>query len=154
MIQPLHDRVLIRRIEEDSPITLTDRPKGIKGVILAVGPGEWIEGINGGQVRKRMEVKPGDIVLFNSKWNDFAAGENVGTGADGSGPLERPLPLTGDPMIHLVREADIFCKCNDPELKASLKLGTIESEYMQNIEIKGPWNGGNPHEGTLQIKHG
>lgn len=140
MIQPLHDRVLIRRIEDESPITLTDKPKGIKGVILAVGPGKWIKGINGGMVRRKPEVKRGDIVLFNSKWNDFTAGENRGTGADGRGPLERPLPLTGDPMVHLVREADIFGWADDPKLKASIKIGAIESEYMQNIAIKGPWS--------------
>jgi co-chaperonin GroES (HSP10) len=139
-LQPLHDRVLIRRLEEPSPVTLTDQPKGIKGVVLAVGPGKWIEGINGGMVRRKPEVKPGDVVLFNSKWNDLSAGENRGTGADGKGPLERPLPLTGDPMVHLVREADIFTWCDDPKLKASVNLGSIEQEYMQNIEIKGTWN--------------
>jgi co-chaperonin GroES (HSP10) len=155
MIQPLHDRVLIRRLEEpDSLITLTDKPKGIKGVILAVGPGKWIEGINGGMVRKKPEVKTGDIVLFNSKWNDFSASENRGTGADGSGPLERPLPLTGDPMVHLVREADIFVICDDPKLKASIKICRLEQEYMQTVEIKGPWNGGDPAGRELMSVNG
>ena len=155
MIQPLHDRVLIRRIEEsDSPITLTDKPKGIKGVILAVGPGKWIEGINGGMVRKCLDVKPGMVVLFNSKWNDFTASENVGTGSDGKGPLERPLPISADPMIHLIHEADIFCVCNEETVKGSVKPDTVTQEFFRNAEIKGPWNGGDSTKREYTIKHG
>lgn len=132
-LAPRADRVLIQRIE-DPPglILLTDRPKSIKGLVLAVGPGKWIEGTwwcfhdlewqtDGGEMkawrqrwewipgyRQQMAVKPGMKVLFNSKWNDFAHAENKGTGSDFSGPLERPLPVTADPLLHLVTESDIY----------------------------------------------
>jgi hypothetical protein len=46
-------------------------------------------------------------VLFNARWNDLAHGELRGTGADKSGPLERPLSYKFDPTIHLVQENDI-----------------------------------------------
>lgn len=154
-LEPLHDRVLIRRIEEpDSPITLTDKPKGIKGVILAIGLGKWIKGINGGMVRKKSDIKPGDFVLFNSKWNDLTSGELIGTGADHKGPLERPLPLTGDPMIHLIREADIFALIDDPKLKASVRIDLISQEFFKNVEVKGPWNGGDLTKREIIQKNG
>lgn len=163
MIQPLDDRVLIQRIEEPSVILLTDAPKGIKGVVLSVGPGKWHPGewwkgiyatdkkIEGRPIydcgwhwidgwRERMEVKPGDTVLFNSKWNDLAAAENKGTGADGKGPLERPLSYKQDSKLHLVREADILCKI--PSLDVSAKLGkpTLEQEFFVNRAVSGPWS--------------
>jgi co-chaperonin GroES (HSP10) len=157
LIEPRADRVLIQRIEEPSVIMLTDKPKSIKGVVLAVGPGKWHPGewwwskdgepIDGVQpygwnwfpgYREPCTVKPGDKVLFNSKWNDFSAGENKGTGADGSGPLERPLPLSADPKLHLVQEADIFAIVPHFDFKASVK--EERPPFMQNIEIKGPWN--------------
>lgn len=140
MIQPLRNQVLIERIEPPTLIELTDAPKSIKGVILSIGP-------------RVTDVKVGDYVLFNSKWNDFSSGENKGTGADGSGPLERPLPIHADPRLHLVQEADIFLILSDPATRGSLKPGA-EQQYMQNVEIKGPWNGGNRNEGEITIHHG
>ena len=142
---------------------LTDAPKGIKGVVLSVGPGKWhpgewwkvrpkfTAGIERGNIdlldcwqwisgwREPMEVKPGDTVLFSSKWNDFAAGENKGTGSDFSGPLERPLPLSADPKLHLVREADIFGILTG---YATAKLGkpTLEQEFFVNRAVSGPWS--------------
>ena len=126
--------MLIQRIEEPSLIRLTDAPKGIKGIVLAVGPGKRDE--DGDLVP--LDVKPGDKVLFNSKWNDLAASCNVGTGADGSGPLERPLPLGADPTLHLVQEADIFGIIPDLRLQASIKPGKLQQEYMQHVEVKPP----------------
>jgi co-chaperonin GroES (HSP10) len=146
MIQPLRDQVLIKRIEEESLIVLTDAPKSIKGVILAVGPGKRDED---GELIPT-EVKPGLKVLFNSKWNDFTAGENVGTGSDGTGPLERPLPLKADPMLHLVTEGDIIGIVPHFNFRASIKPAQIS----ENKEIVGPWNGGNPNDGMFQVKHG
>jgi hypothetical protein len=131
-LQLFDDRVLIRRIEEPSNLVLTDRPKSIKGLVLAVGPGKWISGtwwkigpdefcnqhgypvdcgctyhwIDG--YRERVTVRPGQIVAFNSRWNDLSHAENKGTGADGKGKLERPLSYKLDPLTHLIREADIF----------------------------------------------
>jgi hypothetical protein len=140
MIQPRGNRVLIQRVEEPAFIVLTDAPKSIKGVILAVGP-------------KVTDVKPGMSVLFNSKWNDFSAGENVGTGADGLGPLTRPLPLGADPKLHLVTEGDIFGIIPSLSVKATLLPPLLEREHMQTVETKGPWNGGDgPKE--LQMVNG
>jgi co-chaperonin GroES (HSP10) len=126
MIQPRNDRVLIRRIDEQKGlITLTDAPKGLKGTVLAVGPGKWHEGDweyrqfyaystkdEGGELlesagefqawewepgwRQEPSVKPGDTVLFNSVWNDFSKDHYD------------DLPLEAEPTLHLIQEADIF----------------------------------------------
>jgi len=165
-LQPRNDRVLIRRIEEPSYILLTDKPKSIKGIVLAVGPGKWHSGewwkVNGslGDVtgpecylnsqgdwwewipgyRESLMVKPGDKVLFNSKWNDLANAENKGTGADGSGPLERPLSYKLDSTTHLIREADIFAIVPHFDFRASLGASAIEREHFINRRIAGPWS--------------
>lgn len=125
-ITPRGNRVLIKRIEEPSKITLTDAPKGIKGVILSVGP-------------KCDSITPGDLVLFNSKWNDLAHAENKGTGADGAGPLERPLSYKLDPLTHLVTENDIFCKISE-DVPAKLGDSTLAQEFLINRKIPGPWS--------------
>lgn len=68
-IKPLHDRVLVRRIEEDNKtasgiiIPDTAKEKPMKGEILAVGPGARDD--NGKVIP--LDVKVGDIVIF-SKW--------------------------------------------------------------------------------------
>lgn len=66
--QPLHDRVLVRRIEEESKvgsIIIPDsaKEKPMEGEILAVGKGQVNES---GDVRP-LDVQVGDKVLF-SKW--------------------------------------------------------------------------------------
>ena len=68
--RPLHDRVLIRRIEEENktpsgiiiPDTAKEKPQ--QGEVLAVGPGARDE--NGKVVP--LDVKVGDKVLFG-KWS-------------------------------------------------------------------------------------
>ncbi len=68
--RPLHDRVVVRRIEEDTKtaggiiIPDTAKEKPMQGEIIAVGPGARDEK---GQVAA-LEVKPGDRVLFG-KWS-------------------------------------------------------------------------------------
>lgn len=65
-IQPLHDRVVVRRVEEERttasgiiiPDSATEKPD--RGEILAVGPGKI--GDNG--ERTPLQVKAGDTVLF------------------------------------------------------------------------------------------
>jgi chaperonin GroES len=65
-IRPLHDRVIVRRLEEERlsaggiviPDTAAEKP--IQGEILAVGKGKLLDN---GEVRP-MEVKVGDRVLF------------------------------------------------------------------------------------------
>lgn len=69
MIRPLHDRVLIRRIEEEDKtaggiiIPDTAKEKPIQGEVVAVGEGA--RGENNAILP--MAVKTGDIVLFG-KW--------------------------------------------------------------------------------------
>ena len=65
-IRPLHDRVIIRRMEEEktSPggIVIPDSApeKPVKGEVVAVGNGKILES---GDVRP-LDVKVGDIILF------------------------------------------------------------------------------------------
>lgn len=63
-IRPLHDRVIIQRIEENKtaggiviPETVGDKPQ--RGKVVAAGPGKY----DNGQLRK-LDVKVGDEVLF------------------------------------------------------------------------------------------
>ncbi|MGH6735842.1 MAG: co-chaperone GroES [Methyloceanibacter sp.] len=68
--RPLHDRVVVRRIEEDErtrggiiiPDTAKEKPQ--QGEVVAVGPGTPDEK---GQIQP-LGVKPGDRVLFG-KWS-------------------------------------------------------------------------------------
>ena len=68
--RPLHDRVLLRRVEEEQKtrggiiIPDTAKEKPMQGEILAVGPGARDE--KGELVAP--DVKPGDRVLFG-KWS-------------------------------------------------------------------------------------
>jgi len=65
-IRPLHDRVVIRRTEEERtspggiviPDSATEKP--IKGEVVAVGKGKLLES---GEVRA-LDLKKGDKVLF------------------------------------------------------------------------------------------
>jgi chaperonin GroES len=65
-IRPLHDRVVIKRMEEERtspggiviPDTATEKP--IKGEVMAVGKGKILEN---GDVRP-LDLKAGDKVLF------------------------------------------------------------------------------------------
>ncbi|PIE65492.1 MAG: co-chaperone GroES [Deltaproteobacteria bacterium] len=66
-VRPLHDRVLVKRVEEEQMsrggiiIPDTAKEKPIRGRVVATGPGRKIEG---GQLRS-LTVKEGDIVLFS-----------------------------------------------------------------------------------------
>lgn len=68
--RPLHDRVLLRRVEEENltagGIIIPDaaREKPMEGEILAIGAG----GLNDKGVRVPLDVKVGDRVLFG-KWS-------------------------------------------------------------------------------------
>jgi len=65
-IRPLHDRVIVKRVEEETvtpggivlPGSAAEKPS--QGVILAIGSGKQLDN---GQVRA-LEVKVGDKVLF------------------------------------------------------------------------------------------
>lgn len=68
-IRPLHDRVMIKRLDDDAkkigsiivPDTVTEKP--MKGEVLAVGKGK----IKKDGSRQAMSVKAGDKIVF-SKW--------------------------------------------------------------------------------------
>ena len=66
-IRPLHDRVVIKRVEEEektsSGIIIPDtaKEKPLQGEVIAVGNGKILED---GSVRK-LDVKEGDRVLFS-----------------------------------------------------------------------------------------
>jgi len=68
--RPLHDRVLVRRVEQDEKtaggiiIPDTAKEKPMQGEVVAVGPGSRDE--NGQLVA--LDVKAGDRVLFG-KWS-------------------------------------------------------------------------------------
>ena len=68
--RPLHDRVLIRRVEQEAKTTGgiiipdTAQEKPMEGEVVAAGPGARNEQ---GQV-VALEVKPGDRILFG-KWS-------------------------------------------------------------------------------------
>lgn len=91
-IRPLHDRVVIRRMEEERksaggivlPDSATEKP--ILGEVLAVGPGKTLDN---GEVRP-LQVKVGDKVLF---------GKYSGT--------EVKLAL-GDKEVLVMREDDLM----------------------------------------------
>ncbi|MFA5959706.1 MAG: co-chaperone GroES [Tatlockia sp.] len=65
-IRPLHDRVVVRRLEEERttaggiviPDSATEKP--MRGEIIAVGPGKSLDN---GDVRA-LAVKVGEVVLF------------------------------------------------------------------------------------------
>jgi chaperonin GroES len=69
-IRPLHDRVVVRRIEEEARtpggviIPDTAKEKPMQGEVVAVGPGARDEDGN----RIPMDVKAGDRILFG-KWS-------------------------------------------------------------------------------------
>ncbi|CAG1002934.1 10 kDa chaperonin [Gammaproteobacteria bacterium] len=78
-IRPLHDRVIVKRLEEERktasgiviPDTATEKPD--QGEIIAVGPGKRDE--NGKQIA--LDVKVGDKVLFGKY-----AGQTVKVGGE------------------------------------------------------------------------
>ncbi|WP_297388249.1 co-chaperone GroES [Acidiferrobacter sp.] len=78
-IRPLHDRVIVRRLEEERKsaggivIPDTAKEKPIQGEIVAVGKGKILES---GEVRP-LDVKVGDKVLFGKY-----AGTEVKVGAE------------------------------------------------------------------------
>jgi len=66
-LKPLHDRVLVKRLEEEEKtkggiiIPDTAKEKPIKGEVIAVGPGRLTE--DGKRIE--MSVKVGDKVMFS-----------------------------------------------------------------------------------------
>ena len=88
--RPLHDRVVVRRIEEDTKtaggiiIPDTAKEKPVQGEVIAVGPGGRDDS---GKVIP-LDLKPGDRVLFG-KWS--------GT----------EVKIDGEDLV-IMKESDIF----------------------------------------------
>jgi chaperonin GroES len=67
-IQPLHDRVIVKRVEEEEAtkggiiIPDTAKEKPMEGIVVAVGSGKTGEK---GEKKIPLEVKEGDRVLFS-----------------------------------------------------------------------------------------
>ena len=67
-IRPLHDRVIVKRLEEETKsaggivLTGSAAEKSSRGEVIAAGNGRVLEG---GEVRA-LEVRAGDTVLFGS----------------------------------------------------------------------------------------
>ena len=65
-VRPLHDRVLVKRIEEDEVvkggiiIPVTAKAKPMEGEVIAVGSGKVMDDGK----RAAMDVKTGDRILF------------------------------------------------------------------------------------------
>lgn len=115
-LQPLNDRVLIRRLEEPEQrigsIIVPDiaKSRAIKGEIVAVGrgkwhPGEWwfFKSTNRWEWQDGWLESPpvfaGQTVYFNSKWSDMGD--------------EYQHPGVGwDENMHLVMVGDIFAIAN------------------------------------------
>ena len=97
--RPLHDRVVVRRIEEDEKtsggiiIPDTAKEKPMQGEVLAVGPGERNEK---GQITP-LDVKAGDRILFG-KWS--------GT----------EVKMDGDELL-IMKESDIMGVLEEPKAK-------------------------------------
>ena len=78
-IRPLHDRVLVRRVEDedktDGGIIIPDaaKEKGQTGEVVAVGPGKFDS--SAGKVIA-LQVKKGDFVFFG-KYSGSDAGDDM-----------------------------------------------------------------------------
>ena len=89
--RPLHDRVLVRRVDEDEktsggiiiPDTAKEKPS--QGEVVSVGPGERDD--NGNRVT--LDVKKGDKILFG-KWSGTEVNVN------------------GEELL-IMKESDIMC---------------------------------------------
>jgi chaperonin GroES len=101
--RPLHDRVVVRRIEEDEKtsggiiIPETAKEKPMQGEVLAVGPGERNEK---GQITP-LDVKAGDRILF---------GKYSGT----------EVKMDGDELL-IMKESDIMGVLEERKAKKGRK---------------------------------
>jgi len=94
-LKPLHDRVLVKRLEEEEKtkggiiIPDTAKEKPVRGEIIAAGPGKL--GDDG--KRLEMSVKVGDKVMFNKY-----AGTEVKIGGD------EHLVMREDDIVAIIEE--------------------------------------------------
>ncbi len=103
--RPLHDRVLIKRMEEERktaagiviPDSATEKP--IRGKVIAVGKGQILEN---GQIRS-LEVEEGDIVLFGKYFGKYSGTE---------------VKIDGEELV-VMRESEIMAILDDSMGKAA-----------------------------------
>ncbi len=78
--EPLNDRILVRLIPAKVKYESIVRPENAAqetttrhAIVLRVGPGKRVEGVNGGMVRRPCEVQPGDEVIIGrfDDWQGF-----------------------------------------------------------------------------------
>jgi co-chaperonin GroES (HSP10) len=99
MWQPMHDRILVRRIDEPitTKIVIPEKyqQQAHIGEVLAVGPGKYIGG-----VRIPLSVRPGQLVAFG-RFTDF---EDNGTcliqEADIMFVIKEPVKIGIDKFVH------------------------------------------------------
>ena len=67
---PRHDRILVQRLPDIHPDRILVAPDVAnmicqhRGIIIRTGPGKLVEGVNGGWVRRPVEVLPGQEVII------------------------------------------------------------------------------------------
>src|SRR5438105_9112874 len=114
-IRPLHDRVIVKRLEEDRtspggiviPDTAAEKP--IRGKIVAVGKGKILEN---GQVRP-CDVKVGDKILF---------GKYSGT----------EVKVDGEELV-VMREEDVMAVSESPSTSTRSEEHTCEIQSRAEI---------------------
>jgi co-chaperonin GroES (HSP10) len=73
---PMNDRLFVQRLDEPGQSVIVIPEKYREGThigrVLAVGPGKWVEGVNGDMVRATPDVKPGMLIAFGrfTDWDD------------------------------------------------------------------------------------
>jgi chaperonin GroES len=123
--RPLHDRVVVRRIEEETKtaggiiIPDTAKEKPMQGEVIAVGPGARNE--KGELVA--LDVKSGDTVLFGKCANPNGHGHNYTLEVRVTGPIEPP----GEMVIDAAR------------LKAVVEESILRDVDHKDLNRDTPW---------------
>ena len=127
-IRPLHDRILLKRIEEKEsikggiiiPDTAKEKPQ--EGVVVAVGNGKILD--NGTKVT--LEVKEGDHVVTSGLVGGFPRGIAIGTitGIDREeGALFQTAELAPEVDVNHVEEVLIIQAPHGQSVDATPKSG-------------------------------
>jgi chaperonin GroES len=103
-IVPISDQLLVRRDEPMKksaggiliPEAVAAKEKPAFGVIIACGEGFWTEDSEGGWMRRPLEVKAGDRILFS---------HYAGTQVPGD-----------DPLLYMMREKDVVARIEPDEM--------------------------------------
>ena len=152
-IRPLHDRVIVKRIEEERksaggiviPDTAAEKPD--QGEIIAVGKGKKDD--NGKLIP--LDVKPGDTWLFP----EVTAGDAVSDVVPPVTATATPPQLKWEYAGKVEREQRELHRFAASLPAGQASAGTSESENRK-LELKGDFlfdqAGGIPHSGTITSK--